>query len=105
DAHYLSFSAISGDVHPIHYDVEYAKTTRFDKPVAHGLLLSSLTATGASVGAPYMSGVVLIEQGCRYFKHVVVGDTLSPFWEVERIWSDGDKRYLRAATTIFNQRD
>ena len=24
DAHFLMFSAVSGDVHPIHYDVEYA---------------------------------------------------------------------------------
>ena len=43
DAHFLFFSALTGDVHPIHYDAEYAKSTRFGKPLAHGLLLSSLT--------------------------------------------------------------
>ena len=38
DAHFLLFSGLTGDVHPIHYDVEYAKQTRFGKPLAHGLL-------------------------------------------------------------------
>ena len=31
DAHFLFFSALSGDNHPIHYDVEYAKATRFGR--------------------------------------------------------------------------
>ena len=46
DAHFLFFSGLTGDNHPIHYDVEYARTTRFGKPLAHGLLLASLTALG-----------------------------------------------------------
>ena len=25
DAHFLLFSGLTGDVHPIHYDVEYAR--------------------------------------------------------------------------------
>ena len=40
DAHFLLFSGLTGDVHPIHYDVEYARQTRFGKPLgawpAHG---------------------------------------------------------------------
>ena len=40
DAHFLFFSGLTGDSHPIHYDVEYARTTRFGKPLAHGLLLA-----------------------------------------------------------------
>src|SRR5215831_3920006 len=48
DAHFLFFAGMTGDNHPIHYDDEYAKTTRFGKRVAHGLLLTALTAVGAS---------------------------------------------------------
>src|SRR5687767_11553957 len=33
DAHFLFFSGLTGDNHPIHYDVEYAKTTRFGTPL------------------------------------------------------------------------
>ncbi len=48
DAHFLFFAGMTGDNHPIHYDDEYAKTTRFGKRVAHGLLVASMTASGAS---------------------------------------------------------
>ena len=48
DAHFRCFAELTGDQHPIHYDDEYAKTTRFGKRVAHGLLLTALTAVGAS---------------------------------------------------------
>ena len=48
DAHFLLFSGVTGDVHPVHYDVEYAKQSRFGKPVAHGLLLNSLVALGSA---------------------------------------------------------
>ena len=37
DAHFLLFSGLTGDVHPSHYDAEYAKQTRFKKPIAHEL--------------------------------------------------------------------
>ena len=43
DANFAAFQQVSCDNHPIHYDVEYAKQTRFGKPLAHGLLLASLT--------------------------------------------------------------
>ncbi len=65
DAHFLLFSGITGDSHPIHYDVEYARATRFGKPLAHGLLLASLTALGASPATHVIQGFVFVEQGCR----------------------------------------
>lgn len=105
DAHFLFFSALTGDVHPIHYDNEYAKGTRFGKPLAHGLLLQSLTALGASSGRERLEGFVFIEQGCRFLKPAVVGDTVRPRQEIERIWEEGGKRFCRVKTTLLNQRD
>ncbi len=84
DAHFLLFSGITGDVHPVHYDVEYAKRTRFGKPVAHGLLLASLTALGASTAREQLDGFIIAEQGCRFLKPVVVGDTIKPLQTVEK---------------------
>ena len=52
DAHFLFFAGMTGDNHPIHYDDEYGKKTRYGRRVAHGLLLTSLTAVGASTLAP-----------------------------------------------------
>lgn len=104
DAHFLFFSGLTGDVHPVHYDVEYAKATRFGKPVAHGLLLNALTAFGASTGRDRLNGFVLIEQGCRFLSPAMVGDTVRPIQEVERIWQDGEKQFCRIKTSIKNHR-
>ncbi|GAB3020545.1 dehydratase [Nocardioides flavus (ex Wang et al. 2016)] len=41
-AHLDGFAAISGDDNPIHVDPDYAATTAFALPVAHGMFLFSL---------------------------------------------------------------
>ena len=104
DAHFLLFSGITGDTHPIHYDIEYAKQTRFGKPLAHGLLLASMTALGASTARDHLDGFVFVEQGCTYLKPALVGDTIKPRFEVETIWSEGHRQFCRFKTTLTNQR-
>lgn len=104
DAHFLFFSGLTGDNHPIHYDVEYARGTRFGKPLAHGLLLASMTALGASAATQRVDGFVFVEQGCRFLKPVVVGDTIHPRLTVERVWRDGTRCFVRFATALINQR-
>src|SRR5437879_13072505 len=68
DAHCLFFAGMTGDNHPIHYDDEYGKKTRFGRRLAHGLLLTSLTAVGASTLAPVIeeSIVAFVEQSTRF---------------------------------------
>ena len=104
DAHFLAFSGVTCDVHPIHYDVEYAKGTRFGKPLAHGLMLVSLTALGASSARERIDGYVLVEQGSRFLAPACVGDTVTPRLTVERSWSEGKRRFCRFRTTLTNQR-
>jgi len=104
DAHFLFFSGLTGDNHPIHYDVEYAKTTRFGRPLAHGLLLASLTALGGTDGSRSAEGLVFVEQGCRFLGPVLVGDTVHSRLTVERIWEEGKRRFVRFATELINQR-
>jgi len=103
DAHFLMFSAVTGDVHPIHYDVEYARRTRFGKPLAHGLLLASLTALGASSGRERCDGYVLVEQGSRFLHPAAVGDTITPELVIERIWREGARLMCRVKTRLINQ--
>src|SRR5947199_66608 len=79
-----TFPGLTGDNHPLHYDVEYARHTRFGRPVAHGLLLASMTALGAGILAPRVqeSVVAFVEQSARLLAPAFVGDTLYPELEV-----------------------
>lgn len=104
DAHFLFFAGLTGDAHPIHYDVEYARATRFGKPLAHGLLLASMTALGASSAMHRIEGFVFVEQGCRFVSPALVGDTITPRLTVEKIWQEGKRRFIRIATSLTNQR-
>ncbi len=97
DAHFLFFAGMTGDNHPIHYDDEYAKTTRFGKRVAHGLLLTALTAVGASTLSSVLEGsmVAFVEQSARFLKPVLIGDTITPELEVSEVIPKADVGLLR----------
>lgn len=75
---FVSFGALTGDRHPIHYDTEYARTTRFGRPIAHGLHLMALSALGATSLSDRLeqSMVAMLEQGCRFLKPVFAGHVL-----------------------------
>jgi acyl dehydratase len=105
DAHFLFFAGLTGDNHPLHYDVEYAKHTPFGRPVAHGLLLAGLTALGASPLSLALEDAVLafLEQSTRFLKPVFVGDTLTPEHEVLEVIPKGDRGLVRFRTTLRNQ--
>lgn len=102
------FAQMTGDAHPLHYDAEYAKKTPFGKPLAHGLLLMSMTALGASPLSPHVeqSMVAFLEQGCRFLQPVLAGDTVTPALEVEeaRPTSNPANGVVRFAAGLTNQR-
>ena len=103
DAHFLMFSAITGDVHPIHYDIEYARKTIFGAPVAHGLLLSGLMALGSSDAREELNNMAMVEQGTTFLKPVKVGDTVHAAFEVEDVCQDENNRsFCRLETNLLN---
>ena len=106
DTHFLCFAELTGDHHPIHYDDEYAKTTRFGKRVAHGLLLTALTAVGASTLSAVLEGsmVAFVEQSARFLKPVFIGDTITPELEVSEVLPKTNVGLLRLTTRVKNQR-
>jgi 3-hydroxybutyryl-CoA dehydratase len=107
DAHFLFFAGLTGDAHPIHYDEEYGKRTRFGRRLAHGLLLTSLTAVGASTLAPVIEAsiVAFLEQRTRFLAPVFVGDTLSPQHEVTGLERKRSAGLVTLRVTLTNQRD
>jgi acyl dehydratase len=106
DAHFLFFAGMTGDAHPIHYDDEYAKGTRFGRRLAHGLLLTSLTAVGASTLAPIIEAsiVAFLEQRTRFRTPAFIGDTLKPEHEVVALERRRSAGLLTLRVTLTNQR-
>jgi 3-hydroxybutyryl-CoA dehydratase len=105
----LAFAALTGDKHPIHYDDEYAKTTRFGRPVVHGLHLMALTALGA---APFSEQlkllmIALLEQQAFFRKPVFKDDTVQPEFEIEGIDHQPGRKWgkLRIKVRLINQRE
>ena len=106
EAHFLLFAGLTGDNHPIHYDENYARETRFGARVAHGLLVMAMSALGASAQAQRLeeSMIAFLEQGCRFRKPVLLGDTVHAEFEVAGLERKGDRGVLRLRVTLVNQR-
>jgi acyl dehydratase len=105
----LSFAALTDDKHPIHYDDEYAKATRFGRPIVHGLHLMALTALGATELSRQLtqSMIALLEQKASFHKPVFEGDTVQSQFEIEGIEHRPGKEWgkLRIKVRLINQRD
>jgi 3-hydroxybutyryl-CoA dehydratase len=108
EADVLAFSALTGDQHPIHYDAEYAKTTRFGRPIVHGLHLMSLTAVGATPLSAQLkeSMIAFLQQGATFLKPVFVNDTVQSAFEVKEVERKPDREWghLTLSATLVNQR-
>lgn len=83
----LAFAALTGDKHPIHYDDEYAKATRFGRPIVHGLHLMALTALGAAPLSEQLkdSMVAMLEQRAAFQLPVFKDDIVRSEFEIESV--------------------
>ena len=65
DADIIAFGGVSGDTNPLHFDEEFAATTRFGGRIAHGMLSASLISTviGTKLPGP---GSIYATQSLRF---------------------------------------
>jgi 3-hydroxybutyryl-CoA dehydratase len=88
---------------------EYAKTTRFGRPIVHGLHLMALTALGAAPLAERLkaSMIAFLEQEASFRKPVFKDDTLQPQFEVEGTEHRPGMEWGKLAIKVrlINQRD
>jgi 3-hydroxybutyryl-CoA dehydratase len=76
EADIVNFAGLSGDFNPIHIDHEFAKTTPFRRPVAHGMLIWAI-GSGLGVNSPPMRTIAFLGVRDWQFKlPVFVGDTI-----------------------------
>jgi acyl dehydratase len=59
DANFAAFRTVSGDNHPIHYDVEYCRERCYAGLLAHGFQVLCQTAAGAGL-FPHIIGNALL---------------------------------------------
>jgi acyl dehydratase len=72
----VNFAGISGDFNPIHIDHEFARTTPFRRPIAHGMLVFSC-AGGLAFHCPPMRTVAFLQIREWFFREpIYFGDTI-----------------------------
>ena len=88
------FAGITGDMNPIHVNRVYAANTKFQKPIAHGILALGLISNvlGTRLPGP---GAVYVGQTIQFTQPVYIGDTITAYAEVVRKDSEKNRLYLR----------
>jgi 3-hydroxybutyryl-CoA dehydratase len=100
DALVQAFAEVSGDYNPIHLDEEFAKTTRFGKRIAHGMLGASFIS--AVLGYQLSERkVVYLSQSLKFLAPVFIGDTVTAKAVVKDVRED--KPIVTIETTCENQ--
>lgn len=76
EADVVNYAGLSGDFNPIHVDHEFAKTTPFRKPIAHGLLVFAI-GSGLGIHAPAIRTLAFLHvREWKFVGPVFIGDTV-----------------------------
>ena len=97
-----AFANVTGDHNPVHVDEEFAKTTRFGRRIAHGMLTASLISAVLANKLPG-EGSVYLGQTLQFVAPVFPGDEITARVTVREIRED--KPILKLETVCVNQRD
>jgi 3-hydroxybutyryl-CoA dehydratase len=78
------FGEVSGDMNPLHFDEDYAKTTLFHGRIAHGMLSASYISAvlGTKLPGP---GSIFMTATIRFRAPVRIGDTVDTVVSVREI--------------------
>lgn len=106
ESHFTAFRGMTGDNHPIHYDIEYCKAHGHPGLLAHGLQVLAYTAAGAGL-SPHAFGdalVAFIEVSARFLKGVYPGDTMYPLLEIVELKPQRTTGVIVMRATLHNQK-
>ena len=67
-----AFAEVTGDTNPVHLDADYAASTSFGQPIAHGMLTAGFisAAIGTQLPGP---GCIYLEQSLKFRSPVFIG--------------------------------
>jgi len=106
EAHFAAFQTLSGDNHPIHYDIEYCRERGHPGVLAHGFQILCFTAAGASNFALAIGDALIAftEQSSKFLKPVYPGDTLYPMLEISDRMAQRSTGVVTLTATVHNQK-
>lgn len=104
-----AFAGLSGDYNPVHTDHEFAGSTAFGQPLAHGALGLSV-ATGLIARTGLFDGTAIAFLGIdnwRFSKPIFLGDTIHVRFTIasKRVTKNPEAGILTRAVEVVNQRD
>lgn len=97
-----AFADLTTDHNPVHLDEDFAKTTRFGRRVAHGMLSAGLISAVLANKLPG-TGTVYLSQSLNFVAPVYPGDTITARVTVTKVRED--RPIVTLETVCTNQRD
>jgi 3-hydroxybutyryl-CoA dehydratase len=105
EADLVSFSALTGDRHPVHADAVWAQSSQFGGRIAHGMMLLSYAVGLAPLGPEHVVALRAID-GVTFRRPVHIGDTVHLEGEVEELTEvDETLGLVHFRWRLLNQRD
>lgn len=75
DEEVVLFSEVSGDKNPLHLDEEYAKKTRFNGRICHGMLIGAHISELLGMYFPG-PGTIYLSQNLKFINPVYIGEEI-----------------------------
>ncbi len=91
----LLFAKLSGDNNPLHYDLEFCKTTIFKQPICHGMLGASLFS---NLLGNNIKGSIYISQTLKFLRPVYIDEEIQAILIIRDIMPE--KRRLALITQV-----